>query len=610
MCGIVGYVGKRKASPILYHNLRRLEYRGYDSWGIATIDAGYESCGMRGKDGAHIHLFKEKGSMEDVGEGFDPNRLIGSTGIGHTRWATHGGVSRENAHPHLDCNGEIALVHNGIISNYADLKKSLIKKGHKFKSETDTECLVHLIEEAYEGELESAVRSALGKVKGTYAIAVVSSREPQRLVCARNESPLVLGVGKGDVFVGSDITSFMKYTKRAVPLEDGEYAVLDSEGFVVKELATGRAVDKKIIEVDWSDEAAEKEGYPHFMLKEIMEQPRSITSSLNIYQEDIDKLATMFHKAERVYIVASGTSLHAAMTAEYWFAQLCNKAIVAMDASEFLAKGVVDDSTLVMGVTQSGETYDTLAALRHAKARKAATAAIVNVIGSTATRMVDHAVLQGSGIEISVCATKTFTSQLVILLRTALALAAIGNKKARGLREAVEKELYGCPAYVEDVLELNEVIKEVSENHIKAKNYIYIGKGINLPSALEGALKFKEITYLHAEGMSGGLLKHGTISLIDEDTQTICMVPGEEESRSKIVNNIHEVKARGGFVLGVAVGRPVDECDVSIVVPACHELVSPIVLAPAYQMLAYYTAVKLGRNVDKPRALAKSVTVE
>ncbi len=610
MCGIVGYVGRKKASPILFQNLKKLEYRGYDSWGIATTDAAYESCGMDETEGAHIRVFKEKGSMDEGGDKFDPDELPGNIGIGHTRWATHGGVTRENAHPHLDCKGEIALVHNGIISNYAELKEELLKRGHTLKSETDSECLVHLIEEAKEDSLEEAVRSALGKVKGSYAIDVISSQEPDSLVCARSESPLVLGVGDGEFFVGSDITSFMRLTKKAVPLDDGEYAVIDSSGYVVKELATGKEVNKQTIEVEWDEESAEREGYPHFMLKEIMEQPRSITSTLNIYQEDIEKLAGMFQKSERVYILGAGTSLHAALVAEYWFAQLCSKVVIAMDSSEFKEKGVVDDSALVVGITQSGETYDTLAALRNAKEKGAATAAIVNVIGTTVTRLVDHVVLQGSGVEISVCATKTFTSQLIILLRTALTLAALGGKGDSSLRDTVETELLKCPDYVETVLELKDVIKEAVDEHVTAKNFIYLGKGINLPSALEGALKFKEITYLHSEGMSGGLLKHGTISLIDEDTQTICIVPGEGETRSKILNNVHEVKAREGFVIGVSVGTPLKECDVNIVVPACHELVSPIVIAPAYQMLAYYTAVKLGRNVDKPRALAKSVTVE
>jgi len=468
---------------------------------------------------------------------------------------------------------------------------------------------VHLIEEAYEDSLEAAVRSALDKVKGTYAIEVLSSREPDKLICARSESPLILGVGDGEFYVGSDITSFMSLTKKAVPLDDGEYAVLESGGYTIKELATGKALEKNILEVEWDEESAEKEGYPHFMLKEIMEQPRSITSTLNIYQEDIEKLADMFQNADRIYLLGAGTSLHAAMVAEYWFAQLCGRVVIAMDSSEFTGKGIVDDKTLVLGITQSGETYDTLAALRDAKGKGGATAAVVNVIGSTATRLVDHVVLQGSGVEISVCATKTFTSQLVILLRTALALAAVEGKD-NSLREAVETELIKSPECVEEVLKLKDKIQEAVDQHVTAKNYIYLGKGINLPSALEGALKFKEITYIHSEGMSGGLLKHGTISLIDENTHTICIVSGEGESRSKILNNVHEVKAREGFVIGICVGKPAEECNVNIVVPECHELLSPLIVAPVYQMLAYYTAVKLGRNVDKPRALAKSVTVE
>lgn len=593
MCGIVGYIGNREAAPILLQNLRRLEYRGYDSCGFATIDD-------------RLHVRKDIGTIEDVHSSLDFLELPGKVGIAHTRWATHGNVTRRNAHPHLDCAGELAVVHNGIVSNYEELKKELTGKGHVFSSDTDTECIAHLIEDSYNGSLEDAVLEALDKVKGTYALMVVSVHEPEKLICARNESPLVLGLGDGEIFVGSDVASFLEHTRKAVALDDGEYAVVTTQGYSVKKISNGEKLNKKILHIDWSFETAEKEGNPHFMLKEILEQPRVITSAISLYPEHVRRLAEMILKAKHVYITAAGTSLHAGMVAEYWFSKLCGKRVQAVDSSEFSEKGVVDRSTLVIGITQSGETYDTLAAMRRAKLRGSKIAAIVNVIGSTATRLADHVVLQGSGMEVSVCATKTYTSQLTILLRIALELAKLQGKDVK----AAEKEFLRCPELVEKCLGLKEEIKKAADEFFGAQNYIFIGRGINYPSALEGALKLKEITYYHAEGMSGGMLKHGTISLIDKGTNTVAIVPESGENRRKILSNIQEVKARGGVVIGIASGKGLAQCDVNLVAPSCQEIVSPIVVAPIYQLLAYFTAVKLGRNVDRPRALAKSVTVE
>jgi glucosamine--fructose-6-phosphate aminotransferase (isomerizing) len=593
MCGIVGYMGSREAAPILLQNLRRLEYRGYDSCGIATVDNG-------------LHVKKDVGTIEEVHEDLNFLDLPGTMGIAHTRWATHGNVTKKNAHPHLDCVGDLAVVHNGIVSNYEELKKELSGNGHTFSSDTDTECIAHLIEEYYTGDLEAAVLKALEKVTGTYALMIVSAREPDKLICARNESPLVLGLGDGEVFVGSDVASFLEHTRKAVTLDDGEYAVITRNGYRIRKISNGENVSKKVLHIDWSFETAEKEGNPHFMLKEILEQPRVITGALSLYPEHVVRLAEMIMKASHVYITAAGTSLHAGMVAEYWFSKLCGKRVQAIDSSEFPDKGVVDEDTLVLGITQSGETYDTLAAMRRAKLGGARIAAIVNVIGSTATRMADHVVLQGSGMEVSVCATKTYTSQLTILLRTALELAKLMGKDVA----SHEEDFLRCPQLVEKCLELKDQIKKAAHDFFNVENYIFIGRGINYPSALEGALKLKEITYYHAEGMSGGMLKHGTISLIDDNTNTVAIIPGSGENRRKISSNIQEVKARGGVVIGVAVGKGIQQCDANLVAPGCGEVVSPIVLAPIYQLLAYYTAVKLGRNVDRPRALAKSVTVE
>jgi glucosamine--fructose-6-phosphate aminotransferase (isomerizing) len=593
MCGIVGYIGERDASGVLFENLKRLEYRGYDSCGIATLDT-------------RIQLKKDIGTVEELDKKTDLATLPGKLGIGHTRWATHGMVTEENAHPHLDCSGEIVIVHNGIISNFSTLRESLLKRGHIFKSETDTEALVHLIEEKYNYDIETAVRDAMAEVEGTYALLVFSTRDPDRIICARNESPVILGIGDGEMYIGSDVASFLKYTKKAVPIDEKEYAVVTKDGCEIKSLSTGKKLKKEILDIDWSEEVAEKGGYAHFMLKEITEQPTSVVDSLNVYPEDISKLASMMVEAERIYLCAAGTSLHAAMVAEYWFAAMCKKSAIAMDSSELQNRGVIDNDTLVIGITQSGETYDTLASMRYAKGKGAKMAAIVNVTGSTAARFADHVVLQGSGTEISVCATKTYTSQLVILLRVALEL----GKRSGSDVSKIAGELLKLPKYLKKTIMLQKEVEKISKEYLNVKNYIYVGRGINLPSALEGALKLKEITYYHAEGMSGGMLKHGTISLVDKNLHVIAIVPAAGENRTKAMSNIQEVKARGGVVIGITSGKPVEECDVNIVVPECDEAISPLVFAPIYQLLAYYTAVNLGRNVDRPRALAKSVTVE
>ncbi|RMF90819.1 MAG: glutamine--fructose-6-phosphate transaminase (isomerizing) [Methanobacteriota archaeon] len=596
MCGIIGYVGGGKAAPVVLEGLRTLEYRGYDSCGIATIDK-------------ELEIRKDRGMIGEVDRELSFREMKGSLGIGHTRWATHGVPSRENSHPHQDCAGEIALVHNGIISNYLELKEGLLERGHRFTSETDSEVLAHLIEEKHRSAgLEEAVTEALKEVKGSYAILVISKKEPGRILCARHESPLLLGIGEEGNFIGSDISAFLRHTKKVVPLEDMEYAVVEKEGWTVKNTLTREPVEKEVLTVDWDQQMAEKEGYPTFMEKEIHEQPRTVKNAMAVYDRDIKGLAEMIREAKRTYIIGAGTSLNAAWVSFYWFARLCKAPVIVMDSSEFIEGGICDEDTLVIGITQSGETYDTLAAMRHAREKGAKTAAIVNVIGSTATRESDHVVMQNSGIEIAVCATKTFTSQLVILLRTALELAKLTGEGG-GETGAVEKELAHVPRYMEEVLEKEEEIKRVAEKYCNKRNYLYIGKGISLPTALEGALKFKEITYFHAEGMSSGLLKHGTISLIDDDMITVAIIPGDGENRERITGNVQEIKARGGFVIAVVSGEPVPQCDINITAPKCHELISPFVLTPICQLLAYHTARHHGRNVDRPRALAKSVTV-
>ncbi|MFQ5887237.1 MAG: glutamine--fructose-6-phosphate transaminase (isomerizing), partial [Candidatus Hydrothermarchaeales archaeon] len=523
---------------------------------------------------------------------------------------THGMPSKKNAHPHIDCKKEIAIVHNGIISNYSELKDDLIKKGHTFSSETDTEVIVHLIEDSFNGDLENSVRETMKNVEGSYALMFLSLKEPQRIICARHESPLILGLGNKEMFIGSDISAFLKETNKAIPLNDGEYAIIEKESYRIKNLKNGGTLEREILEVDWSPEMAEKGGFEHFMLKEIYEQPQAVVDSLNVYAQDIEKLARMIKDAKRTYIIGAGTSLHSALVAQYWFGKLCGEAVYAADSSELINLGVVDEDTLIIGITQSGETYDTLSAMRYSKTKGAKLGAIVNVIGSTATRETDHIVMQNSGMEMAVCATKTFTSQLIILLRVAIELAKLKEDIPEDQIEKLNGELQKVPENLKKVLEKDSEIKEIAQKYCGTGNYIYIGKGITIPTAMEGALKFKEITYNHAEGMSGGLLKHGTISLIDENMITIAIVPPKGENRSRIKSNIQEVKARGGMVIGVTCGEAVPECDTNIVAPMCSEIISPLFLSPVCQLLAYHTAVKLGRDVDKPRALAKSVTVE
>ncbi|WP_423792163.1 glutamine--fructose-6-phosphate transaminase (isomerizing) [Methanocaldococcus indicus] len=596
MCGIIGYIGKRKASEVLYRGLKRLEYRGYDSCGIGVVNNN------------KLIIKKDVGKVEEVAkkEGF--LEIEGNIGIGHNRWATHGKVSKENAHPHTDCLDRIAIVHNGIITNYKELKEELIKKGHKFKSETDTEVIAHLIEEELnkfdeynEENYIKAVKNALKKIKGSYALSIINKDFPNLLIGARYESPLILGIGENEFFLGSDVTAFLDYTNRAVPLEDGDIVVVKNNSYYIEN--NGKIVKRKEIEIKWNIEQAEKQGFPHFMLKEIFEQPETIKVSAKISSEEIKEVAKLIDKFNKVYFVGAGTSYHACLYAEYLFSKL-NKLVKAEDASEFLNKSVVDNDTLVVGITQSGETYDTLKALKYAKEKGAKTAAIVNVIGSTATRIVDIPILMGAGIEIAVCATKTFTSQLMIIYRLFLEYGKIKDRNMNKYEQVINK----IPNYIKEVLNQSEHIKNIAES-LKAQNYIFISKGINLVSALEGALKFKEITYLHAEGMSAGMLKHGTISLIDENFDTIAIVPPKDSKVfSSILSNIEEVRARNGRVIAVTPIK-INDCD-NITVPNVLEEISPIVYAPAYQLLAYYKAVQLKRDVDKPRGLAKSVTVE
>ena len=607
MCGIIGYLGDRKASEILLEGLKRLEYRGYDSCGIGVVD------------GDKLIIKKGVGKVDEVSKNENFLDVDGKAGIGHSRWATHGSITRENAHPHTDCKGELAVVHNGIISNYRELKEGLIKKGHIFKSQTDSEVIAHLIEEElkrldksqiFQEDYINAVKRAIKRLEGTYAILILNKDFPDLLLGVRNENPLLLGVKEEECFLGSDISAFLKWTKEIITLEEGDMVILKKDGnkvsYGIYNLEEDKDVsnNRKRITIEWDIETAEKGGYEHFMLKEIMEEPEVIKNSARISREEIEELVRCIRDYDRVYIVAMGTSLHAGMVGEYWFSKL-NKLVIPCDASEFLVKGIVDENTLVIGITQSGETYDTIRAIRYAKSKGAKTATIVNILGSTATRISDITVMMGAGIEIAVCATKTYVSQLMILYRLFIEYGKIISRDMR----IFEKELEKIPEYIKGILENRDAIKKVSKS-LKAKNYLFISKGINLPNALEGALKFKEITYLHAEGMSSGFLKHGTISLIDDNMDTVALVPPSSSDLFRsVVSNIEEIKARGGKVVAIS-PMEIEVVDHLIEIPDVLEEVSPFLYAPVCQLLAYYKAVELGRDVDKPRGLAKSVTVE
>jgi glucosamine--fructose-6-phosphate aminotransferase (isomerizing) len=622
MCGIIGYIGNRRASSILLNGLKRLEYRGYDSCGIGIID--------NTKNDINITIKKNVGKVNEVSakEGF--LNVNGNVGISHDRWGTHGKITKENAHPHTDCNDNLCVVHNGIISNHAELKNMLIDKGHKFKSETDTEIIPHLIEEElkkydnpFENDYIDAIKEALKKIDGTYAILVLNKNFPNMLVGAKNESPLIMGLKENEYFLGSDISAFLEWTKDIIPLEDGDIVILKNKknnddknnndnnnntnlSYTIYNNDIDATDKRKKITIEWDIESAEKGGYEHFMLKEIMEEPDIIKNSSKISSPEIKELAKEMKNYDKIYIVAMGTSLNSAMVAEYWFSNH-NKLIIPCDSSEFLIKGIIDEKTLVIGITQSGETYDTIKAMKYAKKQGAKTATIVNVLGSTATREADITIMMGSGIEISVCATKTYMSQLMILYRLFIEYGLVIGKDM----SKYQQEMENIPNYIKEVIgeKERENIKNIAKN-LTATNYLFISKGVNLPNSLEGALKFKEITYLHAEGMSSGFLKHGTISLIDKNMDTVVIIPpSKSELFKSVLANVEEIRTRNGKIIGVS---PVElpELKEIIKVPDVMEEVSPFVYAPACQLLAYYKAVEMGRDVDKPRGLAKSVTVE
>ncbi|UQN07505.1 glutamine--fructose-6-phosphate transaminase (isomerizing) [Deinococcus sp. QL22] len=606
MCGIVGYIGSRQAQDVLISGLAKLEYRGYDSAGVAI------------RNGTHIEVKKKAGKLANLSTLLEGKPLEGTLGIGHTRWATHGLPNDTNAHPHATEDGRIVIIHNGIIENYLTLKAGLMERGHSFKSETDSEVLAHLIEEAYSGDLYEAVRAALGQVRGAYGI-VVTHVDHREIVAARTVSPLVMGVGEGEMFLASDVPALLSYTRKMVFLHDGDMVVLHDDGFRITDLA-GNTVVRDIEHIDWDAEAAEKGGYDTYMLKEIYEQPTALTNTLigRLHDEtgevnlDINLDPASF---KRISIIACGTAYYAGLVGEYLIEQLARIPVEVDVASEYRYRSpLVSENTLAIVVSQSGETIDTLEALREAKKHGAKTLGVINAKGSSMTRELDDTLYIHAGPEIGVASTKAYTAQVSAMLMLALWLARARNtltdEKAKELLHAARE----LPRLVEEALAPDrvEAIKKVAEKYAHARDYLFLGRGVNAPTALEGALKLKEISYIHAEGYAAGEMKHGPIALIDENLPVV-VIATESFLLEKTISNLQEVRARAGKVIALLsdgdTANAVHADDV-LYVPRAHEMVSPIVNVIALQLLSYFTATALGKDVDKPRNLAKSVTVE
>ena len=601
MCGIIGYIGKRQAVPVLLYGLQRLEYRGYDSAGIAVISDG------------KLIVEKKVGKLKDLQEYLWNKNIKGNIGIGHVRWATHGGVNENNAHPHISQNKKFAVVHNGIIENYLQLKKELIKKGYKFNSETDTEVIAHLFEDLYNGDLLNTAINVARKLEGAYAIGVISTEEPDKVIAIRKGSPLVIGLGKDENFIASDIPAVLEYTKDFITLDDGEIALLTKDNVKVFDI-NGKEKDKNILHVNWSISLAEKGGYKHFMEKEINEQPKTINDTISGYlSNDHKDLFNILLNTDRLYIIACGTSYNAGLTAKFWIEKFAKIPVEVDYASEYRYRDkIITDKTTILGISQSGETADTRFALLDAKKEGAKTIALVNVIGSSLARESDYVLYTYCGPEIGVAATKTFTAQLTVLFLLSIQL---GFKKGFISKNEYEKyinELFLIPKKVENILKNSDYIKEISYKYMNSSNFLFLGRNLNYPIALEGALKLKEISYIHAEGYPAGEMKHGPIALIDEKMPVVCIAP-KDKFYEKMFSNIQEVKARKGKVISVISENDENIKNISndtITIPKTINELYPLLTVIPLQLLAYHIATLLGKDVDQPRNLAKTVTVE
>jgi glucosamine--fructose-6-phosphate aminotransferase (isomerizing) len=613
MCGIVAYIGPREVYPILIKGLQRLEYRGYDSAGVAILNGD-------------LKVFKKAGKVSDLHDFAKGKDTSGHIGMGHTRWATHGEPNDRNAHPHYSQNGKFAIIHNGIIENYSSIKAELTKRGHKFNSDTDTEVLIHLIEDIYlngKVSLDEAVRLALGEVIGAYAIVILALDHPNELICARKGSPIVLGVGKekGEFFVASDATPIIEYTNNVIYLNDGEVAYINDGQLVVKTIEN-QVKTPYIVELEMKLEQLEKGGYDHFMLKEIYEQPRSIWDSMRgridakkgfLRMGGVSEYENKFANAKRILIIGCGTSWHAGLVAEYLFEDLARIPVEVEYASEFRYRNpVINEDDIVIPISQSGETADTLAAIELAKSKGATIFGVCNVVGSSIPRATHAGAYTHAGPEIGVASTKAFTAQVTVLTLIALQIARTRGTITDSRYHQLLNELELIPQKAEKVLKLNDQIIKIAEQYQHAKNFLYLGRGYGFPVALEGALKLKEISYIHAEGYPAAEMKHGPIALIDEEMPVV-VIANKNETYEKVVSNIQEVKARKGKIIAIVTeGDDVvhDLADHVIEVPECDDILMPLLSVIPLQLLSYHIAVMRGCNVDQPRNLAKSVTVE
>jgi glucosamine--fructose-6-phosphate aminotransferase (isomerizing) len=615
MCGIVGYVGPKPLLPVLIEGLRKLEYRGYDSAGVAVIRQG------------HLEIRRSAGKLSKLEEVLAKQPVDGQFGIGHTRWATHGRPTEENAHPHHDCKNKIVVVHNGIIENYLELKQQLIAEGHKFVTETDTEVVAHLVEKESRGDgLEAAVRRALERIRGLYALVLISTDDPETIVAVRNGPPLVVGLGEGEFFVASDVPAILAHTRKVVFLEDQEVVIVTRAGARFTNFA-GNPIEKQPQHITWDPVMAEKAGYRHFMLKEINEQPwavretvlgRTSLESGRVFLEEMKIDAASLASINRVLILACGTSWHSALVGKFLIEELAHVPVEVDYGSEYRYRHpLVDAHTLAIAITQSGETADTLGALREAKRRGARSLAICNVVGSMATREADGTVYTHAGPEIGVASTKAFTTQLIALHLFAIHLGQVRGTLKPDVAKTLIAELDKLPRHIEETLKVDAAIEALAAETHQHSDFLYLGRGINYPIALEGALKLKEVSYIHAEGYPAGEMKHGPIALIDEDLPVVALAP-DDHVFEKMVGNIQEAKARGARVIVVTNNskvRAFDDIlhrdrDVVIAVPDAHPLFLPVLLVIPLQLLAYHIAVRRGCDVDQPRNLAKSVTVE
>ena len=604
MCGISGIVHSENIGRNLFNSIRNLEYRGYDSCGMALLSKG------------EFDIRKNIGGIDEVNAIEQLDKMNGMIGIAHTRWATHGGVTQANAHPHLSYKREFVIVHNGIFSNYQELREQLMDQDVVFESLTDTEVFVNLLEASYSesNDLEKAFLAALKKIEGSYSIVMLSAHDPEHLYCVKKGSPLLLGLGEGCNYVGSDLNAFLDYTRQAIVLDDGEYVVLGRDDYQIRNVQTGEVIEKSVLHIDWDVETSKKGGYSHYMLKEIFDEPQAILQALKIPSEQISVLARMFTEASRAYFMGVGTTFYVANISQYYFSTLAGQYYASVSSDEFSIV-TVEPGDLVLALSQSGETFDTKISLEYAKISGAQTAAIVNVMGSAISMMVDNVIMQGSGPEICVVSTKAALAQTFIMLRVALELGMMKGCLTQDVYQKHQEDLELFPEIVQQILnEQSGFVRNIARDTSHVEHWLFLGCDIYYPVAMESALKMKEVTYQHAEGMPAGFLKHGTLSMVEKALHSLFFVPpmGQKDLHDRTLIAIEQVKARGGTVIGIIFQgdeRALAACDQVVELPEINLLCAPLAQMIMAQMFAYYAALDLGRNIDKPRNLAKSVTV-